>query len=124
MTEQTLVWVRRTPPKPAAPELDEQQLSAGLAAACSGCGYELREFIAARGAFGSWLAQLARDGRQHRVIWNGKDGRLVLEGAGPHAGWEELGSTAPEQRDVAGLLAGVSTLLAAAGAPGSGHDQG
>lgn len=113
MTEQTLVWVRRTPSKPAEPEINEQQLSASLAEACRGCGYQLDEFIAARGAFGSWLAQLGKDGRAHRVIWNGQDGRLVLEVAGAHAGWEEIASTVPERRDVEELVACAKSLLGA-----------
>jgi len=120
MTEQTLVWVRRTPSRPTAQEVDEKQLSADLAAACAGCGYELGEFIAAKGSFGSWLAQLSKDGRSHRVIWNGQDGRLLLEVAGQHAGWEELASATPEQRDIGTLLAGVQALLAQD--PGAGSD--
>ena len=124
MSEQTLVWVRRTPSKPAEPEIDEQQLSAGLAAACAGCGYQLNEFIAARGAFGSWLAQLGKDGHPQRVIWNGKDGRLVLEGAGTHAGWEEIASAVPERRDIEGLVAGVQSLLQGTGEAGSENVRG
>jgi hypothetical protein len=119
MTEQTLVWVRRTPPKPVEPGIDEQQLSASLAEACTGCGYQLKEFIAAKGSFGSWLAQLGKDGHPHRVIWNGKDGRLVLEGAGRHAGWEEIASTVPGRRDVEGLVGGVKSLLAAPATAGN-----
>ena len=114
MTEQTLVWVRRTPAKPAEPELDEQALSASLAEACTGCGYRLDSFIAAKGAFGSWLAQLGKDGRAHRVIWNGQEGRLVLEAAGVHAGWEELASVAPERRDIDSLVNEVQSLLGSA----------
>lgn len=124
MTEQTLVWVRRTPSKPAEPELDEQQLSASLAAACGGCGYQLHELVAAKGTFGSWLAQLGKDGRAHRVIWNGKEGRLVLEGAGAHAGWEELASATPGQRDIKSLVGTVKSLLEGADQAGSEDARG
>ena len=105
------MWVRRTPSRPTEPEIDEQQLSASLAEACTGCGYQLDGFVAAKGAFGSWLAQLGKDGHPHRVIWNGQEGRLVLESAGTHAGWQEMASAVPEQRDVEGWVSCMKSLL-------------
>ena len=61
--------------------------------ACAGCGCEVEDYIAAAGAYGSWLVRFARDGRRQRLVWNGKDGRLVLEEATTGPDWNELGGS-------------------------------
>jgi len=121
VNEQNLVWVKRPASKTKAQEnaIDEAELADRLRAGCTGCGYQFKQFIAAKGAFGSWLVQLEKDGLAHRIIWNGQDGKLLLEAAGRHAGWTELASCPASGRDIDGFVASVETLLGQAhGGPG------
>ena len=79
--------------------------------ACSSCGCEVEDYIAAAGAYGSWLVRFGRDGRRQRLVWNGKDGRLVLEKATTGPDWSELGSSPVSERDQEHFVAAIRALL-------------
>jgi hypothetical protein len=69
--------------------------------------------VAAAGAYGSWLVRFARNGQRQRLVWNGKEGRLVLEQATTGVDWNELGSSPVSDRDQDHFVAAVRTLLGA-----------
>ena len=52
-----------------------------------------------------------RDGRRQRLVWNGKDGRLVLEKATTGPDWSELGSSPVSERDQEHFVAAIRALL-------------
>ncbi len=114
MAEHEVMWIGRRPAalagaadNPAASEA----FAAAITDACRACGIEVEEYIAAAGAFGSWLVHFQRDGRRHRLVWNGKQQRLALE-CHEHAGeWRELGAGTPPATDADGFCTAITTLL-------------
>lgn len=90
---------------------NDEELQAAIRRICEAAGFDSGDFLAAAGAYGSWLIRLTRAGDEHRVVWNGKEGRMVLEASRGQAGWEELGTCAPGESDPAGLAAGLESLL-------------
>lgn len=82
-----------------------------VTSACASCGCEVDDYIAAAGSYGSWLVRFGRDGRRQRLVWNGKDGRLVLEEATTGPDWKELGSGPVSERDQAHFVAAIRDLL-------------
>ena len=82
-----------------------------MTSACAGCGCEVEDYIAAAGSYGSWLVRFGRDGRRQRLVWNGKDGRLVLEEATTGPDWNELGSSPVSERDQEHFVAAIRALL-------------
>jgi hypothetical protein len=81
--------------------------------ACAGCGCDVEDYVAAAGAYGSWLVRFGRDGQHQRLVWNGKEGQLVLEQATTGVDWNELGSSPVTERDQEHFVAAVRTLLGA-----------
>ena len=73
----------------------------------------MEEFVAALGAYDSWLVQFVKDERRHRVIWNARDQRLSLDRALPSGGWEELRACPVDNQDVTGFVTGTRSLLSA-----------
>ena len=67
--------------------------------------------MAAAGAYGSWLIRFSRDDAKQRLVWNGKEGRLVLEQATTGIDWDELQSCPVAERDTAGFIAAMQNLL-------------
>jgi len=86
------MWIGRRPA--ALAPVEHASATEGFAdavtGACAGCGCDVEDYIAAAGAYGSWLIRFDRDGQRQRLIWNGKDGRLVLEQATTGPEWQEL----------------------------------
>jgi len=87
------------------------ELQAAVRQLCESAGFDCNDFLAAAGTYGSWLVRLARAGDDHRIVWNGKERRMVLEASRGQAGWDELGACAADGADIASLLDGVKTLL-------------
>lgn len=116
MSEQPVFWLGgkpgTAPPAHAAPAA--AGLEPAIGAACTTLGLQFEGFVAALGGYGSWLAEVSHDGQRHRIIWNGKDGRLSLDRALPRGGWEELRAGTVASADAAGFIAGMQELLAPA----------
>lgn len=79
--------------------------------ACADCGCDVEDYLAAAGAYGSWLVRFGRGGRRQRLVWNGKDGRLLLEQATTGADWTELGSSPVSERDQEHFVTAIRALL-------------
>jgi hypothetical protein len=111
------MWIGRRPAAlaPAEHPAATEAFAGAVTAACADCGAEVEDYVAAAGAYGSWLVTFTRDGRHHRLVWNGKDGALVLEQATGGTAWNGLGTRAVAGRDPASLIAAVRDVL------GDGH---
>lgn len=107
------MWIGRRPAAIAPVEhpANTEDFAAAVTSACAGCGCEVQDYVAAAGAYGSWLVRFGRDGRRQRLVWNGKDGRLVLEQATTGVDWNELGSSPVSERDQEHFVAAVRALL-------------
>jgi hypothetical protein len=115
LAEHEVMWIGRRPASaaPVAHPATTEAFAEAVTAACANGGCDVQEYVAAAGAYGSWMVRFARGGERCRLVWNGKDGRLVLERATAGVDWDEL-STAPVQdRDTAGFVSAVAALLAA-----------
>lgn len=114
MSEQEIYWLGRAPATAEQPGPSEDPAEAEmLAAACETAGWDAERFVAAQGPWGSWLFELRRAGRPHRLIWNARAGRMSLEAARPGGAWDELRACEPGGADLAALLAGLRGLLTA-----------
>lgn len=96
---------------PAEHPASSEAFAEAVTSACAGCGCDVEDYVAAAGAYGSWLVRFGRDGHRHRLVWNGKDGRLVLEQATTAVDWTELRSSPVSQRDQEHFVAAVRALL-------------
>ena len=84
-----------------------------VTSACADGGCDVQDYIAAAGVYGSWLVRFNRGGQRQRLVWNGKDGRLVLEAATSGPEWRELGGAAVDTRDQEHFVAAIRDLLGA-----------
>jgi hypothetical protein len=107
------MWIGRRPAAmtPVEHAASTEAFAEAVAGACASCGCEVEDYIAAAGAYGSWLVRFGRDGRRQRLVWNGKDGRLVLEKATTGPDWSELGSSPVSERDQEHFVAAIRALL-------------
>ena len=90
---------------------DSEAFVARMNEACETEGCEVQRFVSAQGAYGTWLLEFRRDGKNQRVVWNGKDERLVLQVALGHGGWEEPKAMSIANKDQDGFAAGLKTIL-------------
>lgn len=113
MAEHEVMWIGRRPAALAPVEhpATSEVFAQALTAACSACGGEVQDYVAAAGAYGSWLLRFTRANQRQRLVWNGKDGRLVLEQASAGVEWHELSASDIPQRDQAHFVAGLKCLL-------------
>ena len=113
VAEHEVMWIGRRPAAmtPVEHAASTEAFAEAVTGACAGCGCEVEDYIAAAGAYGSWLVRFGRDGRRQRLVWNGKDGRLVLEKATTGPDWSELGSSPVSERDQEHFVAAIRALL-------------
>lgn len=118
MKEEPVFWLGGKPgtPQAAAGPPDAAALEPAVLAACRSAGLEPGDFVAALGGYGSWLVNVAGGPRRQRIVWDGRDRKLVLQAALRSGGWEDLGDCAVASPDAPGFAAAIGTL-AAAGAP-------
>lgn len=90
---------------------DEPQFSAAMQALCRKNGCKVRRFISAKGEYGTWLIEFERDGQNQRIVWNGKDEKMVLQVERPRGGWDEPSEIAIEEIDAAGFADGINRLI-------------
>jgi hypothetical protein len=113
MAEHEVMWIGRTPaglPLADNPAATEEYATA-LTDACAACGADVLDYVAAAGPYGSWLIRFDRNGQRERLVWNGREGRLVHERATAGTDWLELGTETPASRDLAACLASLARLL-------------
>ena len=120
MAEHEVMWIGRRPAAMAPVEhpATTEAFAEAVTAACVASGCDVQDYVAAAGAYGSWLVRFERLGTRQRLVWNGKDGRLLLEQATAGVDWNELGSRPVSDRDSSGFVAAVRDLLAAGVPPG------
>jgi hypothetical protein len=113
VAEHEVMWIGRRPrrcPPSNIPRRAKNSLPPSPEA-CSAAGCEVQDYIAAAGAYGSWMIRFSRDDARQRLVWNGKEGRLLLEQASTGIDWNELQSCAVAARDAGGFVAAVQGLL-------------
>lgn len=115
MAEHEVMWIGRRPAAMAPVEhpATSEAFADAVTSACAGCGCDVQDYVAAAGSYGSWLVRFERDGNRQRLVWNGKDGKLVLEQATTGVDWNELGSSPVSERDETQFLLAIRDLLKA-----------
>ena len=113
MAEQPVFWLGGKPgnksKEPDAPAAERYE--APLREACEACGYEVDEYVVARGGFGGWLAHLDHGGERYRLFWNGKAGELNLERHQERGGWQPVRSRETPDTGVPGFVVAVRDIL-------------
>ncbi len=110
--ESEVYWVGSGPGKKKAALADDENFVAAIRAACETAGCRFQRFISALGPYGTWVAEIERNGEDQRVVWNGKEARLVLQVKLPEGGWEDPKSLEVPEQNTDGFVARVKTLLA------------
>lgn len=114
MSEKTVFWLGGQPGQAGAPKKgleQDQDFAAAIRQACESNGFKFRDYVAAQGAFGSWLAHLSKNGRKQRLVWDGKESELRFEQAIEPGGWKELCASEVTESDAAGFIAAVQSAL-------------
>jgi hypothetical protein len=116
--EESVFWLGG---KPGTQKAAEAPPAAGtlepvICDACRAHGLEPEDFVAALGAYGSWLVHFSRNQRRERIVWNGRDRKLVLQAAIRSGGWEDLRDRPVATTDQAGFVAAIAALMTADGA--------
>lgn len=116
MAEHEVMWIGRRPAAMAPEELPTatEAFAEAVTAACDDCGCIVQDYVAAAGIHGSWLVRFERQGARQRLVWNGRDGRLLLEQATPGIDWTELAASTVPERDLEHFVAAIRTLLTSA----------
>jgi len=114
MKEESVFWVGTQPLlDDRSPGLaHDEQFVAAMTRACAAAGCKVHRFVAALGPYGTWLVEIERDGEDQRVLWNGKEQRLVLQVKLEQGGWEDPRSLEIPDQDTEGFVAGITELLA------------
>ncbi len=114
MKEESVFWVGGKPGtlKAAAAPPEAGQLEPAIVAACRAQGLEPEDFVAALGGYGSWLVHFSRSARRQRIVWNGRERKLVLQAAIRSGGWEDLRDCPVENAGEAGFAAAIARLMA------------
>jgi hypothetical protein len=113
VAEHEVMWIGRRPAAslPVEHAATSEAFAEAVTGACANCGCAVEDYIAAAGSYGSWLVRFGRDGQRERLVWNGKDGLLVLERATTAVDWSELASSPVTHRDQEHFVAAVRALL-------------
>ena len=119
MKEEPVFWLGGTPGarKTAPVPTTADQLEPVVREACRAGGLEPDDFVVALGGYGSWLVHFTRAGCRERIVWNGKERKLVLQRALRSGGWQDLRD---RQLAVESRFPDAITELLSPGANGSG----
>lgn len=98
---------------------DEPEFSAAMKSTCQNYGCKVQRFVSAKGVYGTWLIEFERHGKNQRIVWNGKDEKLVLQVALDRGGWEEPSAIPIDVIDVASFADGINRLIG----PDDGFDE-
>jgi hypothetical protein len=112
--EEAVFWLGGKPgtQKSAEAPPEAEKLEPAIRDACRSHGLEPEDFVAALGGYGSWLVHFSRSDRRERIVWNGRDRKLVLQKAIRSGGWEDLRDCAVATLDEPGVVAGIAALMA------------
>ena len=98
---------------------DEQEFVTAMQTECQAHGCKIQRFVSAKGKYGTWLLEFGRDGKNQRIVWNGKEKKLVLQVALTSGGWEEPKATTVASVDIRGFAAGIRVLIGRDADPGA-----
>jgi hypothetical protein len=116
MKEESVFWLGGKPGAPkeirAAPAAE--QLAPAIRGACEALGLQVDDFLASLGGYGSWLVHFSREGRRERIVWNGREKKLVLQASIRSGGWEDLRDCPVGEASEPGFVAAIDALLSAA----------
>ena len=114
MKEDDVFWLRGTPGANRQPEqlADTPEFVTAIRNTCETAGCPVERLVSAKGPYGTWLVEIQRHGQDQRVLWNGKDRKLVLQVPLPQGGWEDAVAMEVQSQDTPGFVAGVSAILA------------
>jgi hypothetical protein len=90
---------------------DEPDFVTSMQKSCEAHGCRIQRFVSAKGPYGTWLLEFERDGKSQRVVWNGREEKLVLQVALNTGGWEEPAATKIVSIDVQGFIDGIRLLI-------------
>lgn len=90
---------------------DEPEFVAAMQNACEAYGGVTQRFVSARGIYGTWILEFGRDGKNQRIVWNGKEGKLVLQVESTTGSWEEPKATSVRSVDIQGFDEGIRILI-------------
>jgi len=90
---------------------EAERYEPALRDACTACGYEVEEYVAAQGGFGGWLALLEHAGTQYRLFWSGKTRELKLETFQEPGGWQPVRSAETPDEGMPGFVTAVRAML-------------
>jgi hypothetical protein len=113
MTDNEVHWVGKRPgqDEKRTELLRDEAFIEAIRAVCESSGCRYQRFVAAMGPYGTWLAEIQRDGIDQRVLWNGKDECLVLQVKLPEGGWEDPVSLEVPEQTADGFVERVGALL-------------
>lgn len=113
MKEESVFWLGGKPGTQKAAEAAPEagNLEPAIRDACKAEGLEPEDFVAALGAYGSWLIHFPIGEKRHRIVWNGRDRKLVLQAAIPSGGWDDLHDCPVASIDEAGFVSGIAALM-------------
>ena len=119
MKEEAVFWLGAKPGtlKAASAPPDAAGLEPAILAACRAQGIEPENFVAALGGYGSWLVHFERNAGRERVVWNGRDRKLVLQAALRSGGWEDRQDCPVTSVDENGFVTALGALLTATSGP-------
>lgn len=90
---------------------DEPDFVAAMQNACEAHGGRIQRFVSARGVYGTWLLEFRRDGKNQRIVWNGKEEKLALQVESTTGSWEEPKATNVRSVDIQGFDEGIGILI-------------
>jgi hypothetical protein len=113
MAEHEVMWIGRRPAAMATKEhpATTEDFAAAITDACAACGCEVEDYLAAAGLYGSFLVRFRRQDVRQRLVWNGKEGQLVLEQATTGPEWATLASSPVTERTTSGFATALEQLL-------------
>lgn len=113
MKEESVFWLGGKPgtQKAATDPPAAEGLEPAIREACRASGLEPENFVAALGGYGSWLMSVSGAGGHQRIVWNGKDRKLLLQRPLRSGGWEDLHECPVAAADAAGFAGAIAALL-------------
>jgi hypothetical protein len=113
MKEESIFWVGTQPlPEKKTPSLaDDERFVAAITSVCESAGWQVGQFVSALGPFGTWLVEIERHGENQRILWNGKEERLIRQVKLSQGGWEDPDAIAVGTKDLDGFVDGVNAIL-------------
>lgn len=115
--EEDIFWLggapgtRKQPGEPSGHLADRSEFTAAITRCAESAGCTVKQFVSAKGPYGTWLIVYRRAGRAQRILWNGREQRLVLQLELPNGGWEDPISIEVASQDQTGFVAGVEQIL-------------